>query len=59
MLGSKVMKVRVKSLKNAPEQHVYGSKTTENACIKCEHALISLNLYYYIHCSSFCDEGKR
>ena len=53
------MKVRVKSWKNAPEQHDYDSKTTENACIKCERALISLNLYYYINCSSFCDEGEH
>ena len=57
IMGSKVMKVRVKSLKNAPEQHDYGSKITENASIKYEHALISFNLFYYIHCSSFCDEG--
>ena len=34
ILHSKVMKVLVKSLKNAPEQHDYGSKTTENASIK-------------------------
>ena len=52
------MKVLVKSFKNAPEQHDYGSKITENASIKYEHALISLNLFYNINCSFFCDEGK-
>ena len=51
------MKDLVKRLKNAPEQHDYGSKITENAFIKYEHALISFNVIYYIHCSSFCDEG--
>ena len=58
-MRSEVMKVLVKSLKNAPEQHDYGSKTTENASIKYQHALLSFNLFYYINCSSFCDEGKR
>ena len=58
-MGSKVMKVHVKSLKNAPEQHDNGSETTENASITYEHALISINLFYYINCSSFCDEDKR
>ena len=53
------MKVLVEVFKNAPEQHDYDSKITENASIKYEHALITFNLFYYIHCSSFCDEGKR
>ena len=43
------MKVLVKSLKNAPEQHGYDSKTTENASIKYEHAMITFNVFYYIH----------
>ena len=31
----------------------------KNACIKCENELISLKLYYNIHCSSFSDEGEH
>ena len=46
----KVLVKSLKSLKNEPTQHDLSSKTTENVCItcKCEHALISLNLYYII-----------
>ena len=48
IFGSKVMKVLVKSWKNATEQHDQGSKTNENACIKYEFAFVCWNLYYII-----------
>ena len=50
------MKVLVKSWKNATEQHDYGSKTNENACIKFEFSFFSWNLYYIIHYTSVCSE---
>ena len=58
-MHSKVMMVLVKSWKNATLQHDYGSKTNENARIKFENALISMNIYYHIHYSSFCDEVEH
>ena len=58
-MHSKVMMVLVRSWKNATKQHNQGSKTNENASFKFENALIPLNLYYYIHYSSFCDEGEH
>ena len=56
---SKVMMVLVKSWKNATKQHDQGSKTNENARIKFENALIELNIYCFIHYSSFCDEVEH
>ena len=47
------MKVLVKSLKNAPEQHDSGRQTTENASIKYEHALISFNLFIILIAAHF------
>ncbi len=58
MFGSKVMKVLVKSWKNATEPHDQGSKTNENACIKFEFTFDCLNLYYMIHYTSVCDENE-
>ena len=58
-MRSKVMKILVKSWKNATEQHDKGNKTNKNAGIKLERALNSLNVYYFIHYSSFCDEDEH
>ena len=52
------MKVLVKSWKNATEQHDYGSKTNDNACIEFELASVCLNLYYIIHYTSVWDENE-
>ena len=51
------MKFLVKSWKNATEQHDYGSKANDNACIKFEFAFVCLNFHYIIHCTSVCGEN--
>ena len=58
IFGSKVMKVLVKSWKNANKQHDHGSKTIENACLKFEFAFVCLNPYYIVHYTSVCCENE-
>ena len=48
-----------KKLENATEQHYKGNKTNKNDGTELERALNSLNLDYFIHYSSFCDEDER
>ena len=55
-MRSKVRMVFVKSFKNATEQQDLGNKTNQTAGTKRERALNSLNVDYFIHYSSFCDE---
>ena len=55
-MRSKVRMILVKSGKNATEQQDLGNKTNKTAGTKRERALNSLNVDYFIHYSSFCDE---
>ena len=58
-MRSNVMTVFVKSWKNATELHYQDNKTDKNYDTELERAFNSLNLDYFIHCSSFCDEGEH
>ena len=49
------MKIVVKNLKNANEQHNYTNKINKTAYIKFVSSLISLNLDWFIHYNSICD----
>ena len=53
------MIVFIKSWKNANEQQYMGNKTNKNDETELEGALNSLNLDYFIHYSSFCDEDEH
>ena len=56
---SKVMKVLVKSLKTATEQHYKTNKTNKNAYIKFVSSLNLLNLDNFVHCNSLCDGDEH
>ena len=47
-MHSKAIRVFVKKMKNATEQHDFGNKTNQNACIKFKCALNFLNIDYFI-----------
>ena len=55
-MHSKVMMVFVKSWKNATEQQNLSNKANKTGGTKLERALNCLNVDYFIHYSSFCDE---
>ncbi len=57
-MRSKVMKVLVKSCKNATEPHGWAINPIKNAGILLECILNSWNLNYLIQYSSLCDEDK-
>ena len=58
-MGSKVITVFVKSWKNATEQHYNDNKINKNYGTELERTFNSLNLDYFIHNSSFCDEDEH
>ena len=58
IFGLNVMKVPVKSWKNANKQHDQGSKTIENAYLKFQFTFVCLNVYYIIHYTSVCGENE-
>ena len=58
-MRSKVMTVFVKSLKYATEQHHKYNKTDKNYGTELERTFNSLNVDYFIHYSSFCDEDEH
>ena len=58
-MRSKVIAVFVKSWKNATEQHYQDNKTDKNDGTVLERTFNFLNLDYFIHYSSFCDEDEH
>ena len=58
-MRSKVIAVFVKSWKNATEQHYQDNKTDKNFGTQLERTLNSLNLNYFIHHISLCDEDEH